>query len=118
MSHVWRVAIVLALGFAAAVPAAAQQQTSVTGRVVDASGLGLPGATVTVTSQSTGFTRTVVTADTGGYAVPNLEPSIYTILVELPGFNSIRRPDVQLTAGAALTIEFPVSYTHLRATRH
>jgi hypothetical protein len=89
-----------------AVPATAQQQASITGRVVDASGLGLPGATVTVTSQSTGFTRTVVTAETGGYAVPNLEPGVYTVLIELPGFSSVRRPDVQLTAGTALTFEF------------
>src|SRR6185436_15813132 len=89
-----------------AVPALAQQQASISGRVVDASGLGLPGATVTVTSQSTGFTRTVVSAETGGYAVPNLEPGIYTVLIELPGFSSVRRPDVQLTAGSALTFEF------------
>jgi Carboxypeptidase regulatory-like domain/TonB dependent receptor/TonB-dependent Receptor Plug Domain len=106
MSHAWRVLVVTALCLVAALPATAQQQTSITGRVVDASGLGLPGATVTVTSQSTGFTRTVVTAETGGYAVPNLEPGSYTILIELPGFNSVRRPDVQLTAGTALTIEF------------
>jgi hypothetical protein len=89
-----------------AVPASAQQQASISGRVVDASDLGLPGATVTVTSQSTGFTRTVVSAETGGYAVPNLEPGIYTVLIELPGFSSVRRPDVQLTAGSALTFEF------------
>jgi hypothetical protein len=100
-----RVLFVVALCLAA-VPALAQQQASISGRVVDASALGLPGATVTVTSQSTGFTRTVVTAETGGYAVPNLEPGIYTILIELPGFSSVRRPDVQLTAGTALTFEF------------
>ena len=87
-------------------PALAQQQASISGRIVDASSLGLPGATVTVTSQSTGFTRTVVTAETGGYAVPNLEPGIYSILIELAGFSSVRRPDVQLTAGTALTFEF------------
>ena len=100
-----RVLCVVALCLAA-VPAFAQQQASISGRVVDASSLGLPGATVTVTSQSTGFTRTVVTAETGGYAVPNLEPGIYTILIELPGFTSVRRPDVQLTAGTAFTLEF------------
>ena len=100
-----RVFVVLALCLAA-VPALGQQQASISGRVVDVSGGGLPGATVTVTSQSTGFTRTVVTAETGGYAVPNLEPGIYTVLIELPGFSSVRRPDVQLTAGTALTFEF------------
>jgi Carboxypeptidase regulatory-like domain/TonB dependent receptor-like, beta-barrel/TonB-dependent Receptor Plug Domain len=100
-----RVLFVVALCLVA-VPALAQQQASISGRVVDASGLGLPGATVTVTSQSTGFTRTSVTADTGGYAIPNLEPGIYSILIELPGFTTVRRPDVQLTAGTALTFEF------------
>ena len=105
MSVASRVLFVMVLCLVA-VPTLAQQQASISGRIVDASGLGLPGATVTVTSQSTGFTRTVVTADTGGYAVPNLEPGIYTILIELPGFTSVRRPDVQLTAGTSLTFEF------------
>ena len=105
MCRASRVLLVVALCLIA-VPALAQQQASISGRVVDASGLGLPGATVTVTSQSTGFTRTVVSADTGGYAVPNLEPGVYTVLIELPGFSSVRRPDVQLTAGTALTFEF------------
>jgi Carboxypeptidase regulatory-like domain/TonB dependent receptor/TonB-dependent Receptor Plug Domain len=105
MCRASRVLFVAALCLVA-VPALAQQQASISGRVVDASGLGLPGATVTVTSQSTGFTRTVVTADTGGYAVTNLEPGVYTVLIELPGFSSVRRPDVQLTAGTALTFEF------------
>jgi carboxypeptidase family protein/TonB-dependent receptor-like protein len=106
MCQASRVLVVAALCFITAVPAMAQQQGAISGRVVDASGLGLPGATVTITSQSTGFLRVVVTADTGGYTVPNLEPGLYSVLIELPGFTSVRRPDVQLTAGAALTIEF------------
>ena len=102
MCHASRVLAVTALCLiASAGLATAQQQTSVNGGVIDASGLGLPGATVTVTSQTTGFVRTVVTADTGGYTVSNLEPGAYGILIELPGFRSVRRPDV------------PVSYTHL-----
>ncbi len=55
---------------------------------LDAGGLPLPGATVTVTEQNTGFTRTVVTAETGAYSVPNLEPGLYTITVEMSGFAS------------------------------
>ena len=107
MCHAPRVLVLAALCLAAGVVSAvAQQQTSVGGRVVDASGLGLPGATVTVTSQSTGFVRTVVTAETGGYTVSNLEPGVYSILIELPGFTTVRRPDVQLTAGSVLTFEF------------
>jgi hypothetical protein len=101
-----RVLIVSLCVLVAGLPAAAQQQASISGRVIDAGGLVLPGATITVTEQATGFNRTVVTAGTGGYAVPNLQPGVYTILIEMPGFASLKRPDVALTAGAALTLEF------------
>lgn len=80
-------------------PSAAQQRGSIAGRIVDAGGLPLPGATVTVTEQNTGFTRTVVTAETGAYSVPNLEPGLYTITVEMSGFASIKQPDLRLTSG-------------------
>jgi hypothetical protein len=102
-----RVGLVCALCvIAASVPLSAQQRGSVSGRVVDTGGLVLPGATVTVTEEATGFTRMVVTASTGTYAVPNLEPGIYTVTIEMPGFASMKRPGVTLTAGAAITLEF------------
>jgi hypothetical protein len=90
----------------AVLPAAAQQQGSISGKVVDSGGLSLPGATITVTEQNTGFTRSVVTAVTGAYAVPRLEPGLYTLTVEMPGFGSTKRADVTLAAGAALDFEF------------
>jgi Carboxypeptidase regulatory-like domain/TonB-dependent Receptor Plug Domain len=80
-----------------------QQRGSVSGRVLDAGGLALPGATVTITEQSTGFTRTVVTAETGGYSIPNLDPGQYAITVEMPGFAVLKQPDVVLTAGMVVT---------------
>jgi hypothetical protein len=91
---------------AATIPAAGQQRGSVSGRILDAGGLVLPGATVTVTEQNTGFTRTVVAAETGAYAVPNLDPGVYVVVVEMPGFATVRQPDAALTAGSALTLDF------------
>ena len=90
----------------ASVPLSAQQRGSIGGRVVDAGGFVLPGATVTVTDQATGFTRTAVTAETGAFTVPNLEPASYTILVQLDGFAPTRRPDLTLTAGSSIVLEF------------
>jgi Carboxypeptidase regulatory-like domain/TonB-dependent Receptor Plug Domain/TonB dependent receptor len=89
----------------ASAPVLGQQRGSVSGRVLDAGGLALPGATVTITEQSTGFTRTVVTAETGGYSIPNLDPGQYTITVEMPGFAVLKQPDVVLTAGMVITQE-------------
>ena len=70
---------------AALSPAFAQQRGSISGKVLDPAGLALPGATVTVTNQNTGFTRTVVTAETGGYSIPSLDPGTYSVAIEMAG---------------------------------
>jgi len=97
------VLVVCSLLFVA--PVLAQQQASISGKLVDPDGLVLPGATVTVTEQNTGFSRNVVTAETGAYTVPNLTPGTYTVTVEMPGFGSLKRTDVLLTAGSEMVID-------------
>jgi len=99
---------------AASIPAAGQQRGSVSGRILDAGGLVLPGATVTVTEQNTGFTRTVVTAENGAYLVPSLDPGIYTVAVELSGFGSMQRTDLALTAGSAITLDLTMQVAGLQ----
>jgi hypothetical protein len=76
-----------------------------TGRVLDAGGLALPGATITVTEQNTGYSRTVVTADTGGYAIANLDPGVYAVVVEMPGFAAFKQANLTLTSGLVMTLE-------------
>jgi hypothetical protein len=83
----------------------AQQRGSISGKVVDPDGLALPGATVTVKEQNTGFTRTAVTASNGAYTVPNLDPGTYTVSVTMPGFSAVTRKDQAITAGSAITLE-------------
>ena len=64
----------------AAVPAFAQSQATtaeINGRVTDAQGGVLPGATVTVNSSDTGYTRSVVTNAEGLYTIPLLPPGNY-----------------------------------------
>ena len=97
------VATILALLICTA--AAAQQRGSIAGKVLDAGGLPLPGATVTITEQNTGFTRTVVTAETGAYSIPNLEPGVYVVTAEMSGFASIKQADVRLTSGLNIPLD-------------
>jgi hypothetical protein len=99
---------------AAASPAFSQQRGSITGKVLDSSGLPLPGATVTVTDQGTGFTRTAVTAETGAYAIPNLEPGRFTVTVEMPSFATLKQADVQLTAGSTVNLELKMQVAGLQ----
>ena len=47
--------------------ALAQVTAAMSGRVEDPSGAGIAGATVTVTSEETGASRTITTDDDGGY---------------------------------------------------
>lgn len=69
-----------------AMPAAAQFRASLQGTVTDPQGNVIPGATVTLTSNETNFTKIVTTSGSGVYAIPGLAPGRYTLTVEKPGF--------------------------------
>jgi hypothetical protein len=66
--------------------AAQQTEARIIGRLVDDTKGAIPGATVTVTLTQTGAVRTVVSEGDGSFAVTNLGPGAYSVLVELPGF--------------------------------
>ena len=115
MLPVARLVLLSASIFTAALsPAFAQQRGAISGKVLDPDGLALPGATVTITEQQTGLTRTVVTASTGAYSIPNLEPGVFTLVVEMTGFGATKQTDVVLTAGSMLTLEVKMQVAGLK----
>ena len=90
--------------FIAATPAAAQSDyTNVTanGRVLDAAGRGIQGATVTVTSNQQGFTRVTTTDAAGGYTIPSLPQGNYTFTITAAGHQTFTDPNVQLNVGSS-----------------
>jgi hypothetical protein len=83
-----RAAVVLLL--LAAVPAAAQTTSgSMSGGVVDTSGQVIPGATVTIVSETSGEERTGVTSEVGSFTFPALVPGPYSIRVAMDGFRPL-----------------------------
>jgi hypothetical protein len=64
----------------------------------------LPGVTVTLTEETTGLVRTVVTNDAGRWVLPALQPGRYTIKAELSGFQTQNRAGVVVNVGQAITI--------------
>ena len=69
--------------------AAAQTGTaSLSGTVTDDQKSAVPGATVTITSATTGLSRDAVTGDNGGYQFIALPPGVYTVKAELAGFKT------------------------------
>jgi hypothetical protein len=90
----------------AAIPALAQQgQSSVQGRVLDESGLALPGATVVITHQESGMFRQVVSNPDGSYYVTGVLPGLYRVTADLTGFKKYEQPDVLLQIGNTTTLE-------------
>jgi hypothetical protein len=67
---------------------------SIVGTVTDASGSGVPGASVRVTSLGTNETRPTVTGIGGTYSVPNLPPGQYRVEVQQSGFKQFVRRNV------------------------
>ena len=91
-------------------PAVFGQATgSFSGTVVDKSGAAVQGATVTVTSQSTGVARDTKTDDVGHYVVPLLPAAIFTLRVEYQGFQAVETKDVRLQVDEARVLDFTLT---------
>ena len=94
----------------------AQATASLNGRVTDESGGVLPGVTVTVTQTDTGFTRAVVTEDTGEWLVPNLPTGPYRLEVALQGFKTYQQTGIVLQVAANPTINVVLGVGNLEET--
>jgi Carboxypeptidase regulatory-like domain len=64
------------------------------------------GATVTVTNTGTNQARKVTTSAAGNYSVPYLNPGIYDVTAENPGFKLDLRKGVQVEVGATARVDF------------
>ena len=66
----------------------------VNGNVTDQTGSLLPGAAITLTHESTGLQRTVVTNESGRFVIAAVTPGQYTIRAELSCFQTQTRTGV------------------------
>jgi hypothetical protein len=56
------------------------------GTATDSSGAAIPNVDVTATASATGVSTKVVTNESGNYIFPNLQPGVYTVSCQTPGF--------------------------------
>src|SRR5258705_11258467 len=78
--------------------------SEVNGTAADQSGAVLPGVTVTLTEETTGLVRTVITNEAGRWVLPALQPGRYAVKAELAGFQTQNRTGVVVNAGQAVTL--------------
>jgi hypothetical protein len=89
---------------------------SINGKVADSSGGVLPGVTVSATSPSSMGVQSSV-SDSGGYfRFPALPPGTYTVTFELPGFNTLKRENIQISMGFTATINVELGVASLQET--
>jgi carboxypeptidase family protein len=107
----FRVRWTLGLVALSLLPAAAAAQVTtadIIGRVTDASGGVLPGATVTIENVGTRDVRTASTNATGDYVFNLLPIGTYTVKIELQGFNAVTSRAV-LAAGDRARVDAKLS---------
>ena len=102
----YRAFLVSTLLLIAAAPTRAQVTTgTIAGRLLDAQGGALPGATVTARQTETGLQRTTSSDTQGRYTLPALPPGSYELRAELQGFRSLIRSGVTLTIGQTAVVD-------------
>src|SRR5262249_29765169 len=79
--------------------AQAQNDASLNGSVVDASGAGVEGARILITSLETGAQRQLVTDADGAFHAPSLLVGNYEVSAEKAGFRPEKRSGIVLVVG-------------------
>lgn len=97
-------ALLIALCVSATFSVAQVSMGSVQGTVKDPSGAVVPGATITLTENATGLTRTATSNASGFYNASGLPPGTYTIKTTAKGFNT-GTETVQVTVGSQNTAD-------------
>jgi hypothetical protein len=90
------------------VAAGLQGQTfgTITGEVTDQTGAAVPGAAVTIRNTGTNGIRNATTNEAGIYSVPALNPGMYEVRAETPGFKAATRAGIELQVQQTARINF------------
>jgi hypothetical protein len=88
-----------------AIPAAAQLagKGAITGVVQDPTGAVVPGATITATNTATGISTIQTSSSAGDFSMSTLDPGIYKVVVQSPGFETVTQNDIHVNALESFT---------------
>ena len=108
MSVVSLATVVLTIFLLTIYPASTRAQAvwgGINGYVTDSTGAVIPQATVVVTDEQTGVETKVVTDAAGFYDVTHLNPSQYSVSVNVTGFKGFKREHLILTVASTIRVD-------------
>src|SRR5215813_10142207 len=86
------------------------------GGVSDSQGAAIPGASVTLTSNSTGQVRKILTNESGQYLFPSLPIGTYSIVVEQAAFKRYERTGILLQANENVKVDVSLEVGDVKTT--
>jgi outer membrane receptor protein involved in Fe transport len=106
----WKLSLALLLSVLICGSGNAQLSTATLfGTITDTTGAAIPKANVTITQTDTGFVRTVVTNESGGYRADFLPIGPYRVTVTATGFKKLDREGVTLTVTEEAHLDLAMS---------
>jgi hypothetical protein len=115
--RVLRSLVGVTIGVVLTTAAAHAQSSGIAGIVRDSSGGVLPGVTVEASSPALiEKTRTVATDSQGRYNIVDLRPGTYSVVFTLPGFTTVRRESIELSAAFTANINVDLKVGSLEET--
>ena len=110
------ISAILILIFSLLISVSAQSDKSrVSGTVTDSNGAAIAGAMLTVTSEKTGETRTIIAKSDGTYQIIQLNPTAYTVAASAANFETTKQTGVLLLVGQEATVDFVLEAKGLSA---
>jgi hypothetical protein len=89
---------------------------TIAGRITDQTGAVLPGVSVTLTANVLIRPELAVSSSTGAYRFAELPIGTYSLTFELPGFQTLVREGIILTAGSTQTINAQLGIAEIQET--
>ncbi len=108
----------IAFAFAGSLSTLAQVDVSsatIKGTITDQNKAVVVGAIVTAKSTERGTTRTGKTGSDGSYVIPTLQPGVYEVRIEAPGFEAAVIPKAEITVGTTAVYDIELQPAGVKA---
>ncbi len=89
---------------------------TIVGTLTDQAGASVPNTAITLSNDATGFRREAVSNANGQYVAYSLPTGVYTLTVAQPGFETLIRKGVEVTAAATVTVDLRLALGDVKQT--